>query len=38
MTPKDKPPKLEGVKFATVEEQRTTNCSKKNEVAGPKQK
>ena len=33
------PPKLEGVQYATGEEQRAiTNSSRKNEAAGPKQK
>ena len=39
MTPEDKPLRLEGVQYATGEEQRAiTNSSKKNEAAGPKQK
>ena len=39
MTPEDKPPRLEGVQYATREEQRAImNCSKKNEMAGPKRK
>ena len=37
MTPEDEPPGLEGVQYATGEEQRgVTNCSRKNEVAGSK--
>ena len=36
MTPEDKPPRLEGVQYATKEEQRViTNSSRKNETAGP---
>ena len=39
MTPKDEPPRWEGIQHATKEEQRAiTNSSKKNEVSGPKQK
>ena len=39
MTPKDKPPGSEGVQYATGEERKTiTNSSRKNEVAGSKQK
>jgi len=39
MTPDDEPPRTEGVPYATREEQRAvTNSSRKNEVAGPKQK
>ena len=39
MTLEDKPPRSEGVQFATGEEQRAiTNSSRKNEVAGPKRK
>ena len=39
MTPEDKPPRLEGVQYATKEEQRViTNSSRKNEVAGSKRK
>ena len=39
MTPEDKPLRLEGVQYATGEEQRTiTNSSRKNEGAGPMQK
>ena len=39
MTPEAEPPRLEGVQYATGEEQRAvTNSSRKNEVAGPKQK
>ena len=39
MTPKDEFPGSEGVQYATREEQRTTtNSSRKNETAGPKQK
>ena len=39
MTPEDKPPRLEGVQYATKEEQRViTNSSRKNETAGPKWK
>ena len=39
MTPKDEPSRLAGVQCDTREEQMTTtNSSKKNEVAGPKQK
>ena len=39
MTPQAEPPRLEGVQYATGEEQRAvTNSSRKNEVAGPKQK
>ena len=38
-TPEDKPLRLEGVQYATGEEQRAiTNSSRKNEAAGPKQK
>ena len=39
MTLKDESPRLEGVQYATGEEQRTIiNSSRKNVVAGPKQK
>ena len=40
MTTEDEPfPRLEGVQYATGEEQRAIiNSSRKNEVAGPKQK
>ena len=39
MTPKDEPPGLEGVQYATGEERkRITNSSRENEVAGSKQK
>ena len=39
MTPKDEPSRSEGVQYATGEEQRTTTISsRKNELAGPKQK
>ena len=39
MTPEDKPPWLEGVQYATREEQRViTNSSRKNETGGPKWK
>ena len=39
MTPEDEPPRLEGVQYATGEERRAiTNNSRKNEVAGSKQK
>ena len=39
MAPKDESLRLEGVQFATVEEQKTTtNSPRKNEVAGPKWK
>ena len=39
MTLKDGLPRLEGVQYATGEEQRAiTNSSRKNEAAGPKQK
>ena len=41
MTPKGEPPRLEGVQYATGEKWRAivnTNSSRKNEVAGPKQK
>ena len=39
MTPKDELPRLEGVQYATGEEQRAiTDSSRKNEVAGPKWK
>ena len=39
MTPEDKPPRLEGVQYATKEEQRViTNSSRKNETAGPQWK
>ena len=37
MTPEDKPLRLEGVQYATGEEQREiTNSSRNNEVAGPR--
>ena len=36
MTLQDEYPRLEGIQYATVEEQRAiTNSSSKNEVAGP---
>ena len=39
VTSKDEPPRLEGVQYATGEEQRAiTNSPRKNEVTGPKQK
>ena len=39
MTLEDKPPRSEGVQYATGEEWRAiTNSSRKNEVAGPKKK
>ena len=39
MTPKDEPPCLEGVQFATEKEWRaTTNSSRNINAAGPKQK
>ena len=39
MTLEDELPRLEGVQYTTEEEQRAiTNSSRKNEVAGPKQK
>ena len=39
MTPEDEPPRLEGVQYATEEEQRAiTNNFRKNEAAGPKKK
>ena len=39
MTPEDEASRLEGVQYATAEEQRTiANSSGMNEVAGPKQK
>ena len=39
MTPKDEPSRLAGVQCDTGEEQMTTtNRSKKNEMAGPRQK
>ena len=39
MTMEDEPPWLEGVQYATGKEQRAiTNSSRKNEVAGSKQK
>ena len=39
MTPDDEPPRTEGVRYATREDQRAiTNSSRKNEVAEPKQK
>ena len=39
LIPEDEPPKLEGVQYATGEEQRAiTNSSRKNEAAGPKRK
>ena len=41
MTPKGEPPRLEGARYATGEKWRAivnTNSSRKNEVAGPKQK
>ena len=38
-TPENEPPRLEGVQYATEEEQRAiTNNFRKNEVAGPKKK
>ena len=37
MTPEGEPPGLEGVRYATGEEQRAVgNSSRKNDVAGPK--
>ena len=37
MTPKDETPRLEGVQYATGEEQKTTtNSSRKNEAVGPR--
>ena len=37
MTPEDETPRLEGVQYATGEEQRAiTNSSRNNEVAGPR--
>ena len=39
LIPEDEPPWLEGVQYATGEEQRAiTNSSRKNEAAGQKQK
>ena len=39
MTLEDEPPRLEGVQYATGEQQRViTNSSRKNEEAGPTQK
>ena len=39
MTLEDGPPRLEGLPYATGEEQKAiTNSSRKNEVAGPKWK
>ena len=39
MTPEDEPPRLEGIQYATGEEQRAmTNSSRKIEEAGPKLK
>ena len=39
MTLEDEPPMLEGVQYVTGEEQKgSTNISRKNEEAGPKQK
>ena len=39
MTLEDGPPRLEGLQYATGEEQKAiTNSSRKNEVAGPKWK
>ena len=39
MTPKDKPPRSEGVQYATREVGKAiTNSSRKNEEAGPMQK
>ena len=39
MTLEDELPRLEGVQYTAEEEQRAiTNSSRKNEVAGPKQK
>ena len=39
MTPEGEFPRLEGVQYATGEEQRAiTNTSSKNQAAGPKQK
>ena len=39
MTPKDESPVLEGVQYATRKDQTTTtNSSRKNEAAGPRQK
>ena len=38
-TPENEPPRLEGVQYATEEEQRAiTNNFRKNEAAGPKKK
>ena len=38
-TLEDEPPRSEGIQYVTGEEQRAiTNSSRKNEVAGPKQK
>ena len=39
MTPEDDPHRLEGVQYASGEEQSTTtNSSRNNEAAGPKRK
>ena len=38
VTLKDEPFRLERVQYATGEEWSTTNSSRKNEAAGPKQK
>ena len=39
MTPEVKPPRSEGVQYATGKEQKTTtNSSRQDEVAGPKWK
>ena len=39
MTSEDEPPRLEGVQYATGEEQRAnTNSSRKHEAVGPEQK
>ena len=34
MTPKDEPPRLEGVQYATGEEQRTTTNSSRKKCSG----
>ena len=36
MTPRDEPPRSEGVQYATGEEQRITNNPRMNEATGPK--
>ena len=39
MTPKNEPPRLEGVQYATGEERRAiADSSRMNEAAGPKRK